>query len=86
VTLLLVELAVLAAPVAAAASTGGTRLRRYSAARIEAQLTIAGRGFYFSRTPDGVRGEPPPDASVREPRRPLGPDPLSAAAELKAES
>jgi hypothetical protein len=26
----------------------------YSASRIGAQLTIDGRGFYFSRTPDGA--------------------------------
>lgn len=96
---MLVALAVLAATVAAAASTGGMRLRRYSASRVDAQLTIGGRGFYFSRTPDGAWwrfrlrprrcayedrsdwGEPPPDAGVREPRRPPGPNPLTAAAE-----
>jgi hypothetical protein len=76
-------------------------LVRHSAVWVDAQLTIAGRGFYFSRTPDGVWwrfrlrarrcrfedrsgwGEPPPDVGVREPRRPLGPDPLAAAIELE---
>jgi hypothetical protein len=28
-------------------------------------------------------GEPPPDGGVREPRRPLGPDPRAAAVELQ---
>jgi hypothetical protein len=30
----------------------------------------------------GGWGEPPPDGGVREPRRPLGPDPFAAAVEL----
>ena len=99
-TVVLVALAGLAATMALALSTGGIRLRRYSAAHIDAQLTIAGRGLYFSHTPDGTWwrfrlrprrctiedrstwGDPPPDNGVREPRRPLGPDPLNAAVEL----
>lgn len=28
-------------------------VKRYSAAQLEASLTIRGRGIYFSRTPDG---------------------------------
>ena len=100
VTLLLMVSAALAATVAVVAGTGGIHFRRYSTAHIEAQLTIAGRGLYFSRTPDGAWwrlrlrpcrrvcedrsgwGEPPFDAGVREPRRPLGPDPRSIAVEL----
>jgi hypothetical protein len=100
VTVFLVAIAVVAATVAAAAGTGGLRIRRYSAAHVDAQLTIAGRGLYFSRTPDGAWwrlrlhrrrcayedrsgwAEPPPDAGVREPRRPFGPNPLAAAIEL----
>ena len=100
VTVVLVALAGLAATMAVALSTGGIRLRRYSAAHIHAQLTIAGRGLFFSHTPDGTWwrfrlrprrcaiegrstwGDSPPDIGVREPRRPLGPGPLTAAAEL----
>jgi hypothetical protein len=100
VTVLLVALAGLVATTALAVSTGGIRLRRYSPSHVDAQLTIAGRGLYVSRWPDGTWwrfrwrlhrcsfedrsawGDPPPDIGVREPRRPLGPDPLAAAVEL----
>jgi hypothetical protein len=34
--------------------TGVLRVRRYSARHLTAQLAIAGRGMFFSRTPDGV--------------------------------
>ena len=99
-TLVLVVLAGLATTMALAVSTGGIRLRRYSATHIAAQLTIAGRGLYVSHTPDGTWwrfrlrsrrcafedrstwGDPPPDIGVREPRRPPGPDPLTASVEL----
>ena len=95
----LLLLFVLAALLALAA-TGGLRVRRYSQSHVDAQFAIAGRGLYFTRTPDGVWwrlrlrpcrrvyedrsgwGEPPPDSSVREPRRPLGPNPLTVAAKL----
>jgi hypothetical protein len=42
-----VSLAVLAA-------TGGLSVRRYSGAHVVAHLAVAGRGLYFSRTPDGI--------------------------------
>jgi hypothetical protein len=32
----------------------GLRVRRYSPTHIVAQLTVRGRGLYFSRTPDGT--------------------------------
>lgn len=54
VTVMLVALAGLAATTALAASTGGIRLRRYSARHLAAELTIAGRGLYVSHTPDGT--------------------------------
>ena len=75
-------------------------VRRYSRGHVSAQLAIAGRGLYVSRTPDGTwwkvrlrrcapacppaedRGEPPPDAGVREPRRPFGQGPIAGAVEL----
>ena len=100
-TVALVAFAALAATMALAMSTGGIRFRRYSAAHVDVQLTIAGRGLYVSHTPDGTWwrfrlrprrcafedrstwGDPPPDIGVREPRRPLGPDPLTAAVELE---
>jgi hypothetical protein len=75
----------------------GLRIRRYSPVHVVAQLTLAGRGLFFSRTPDGdwwklrlrrrcpgpsawSGPEDPPAAGVREPRRPPGPRPHSAAA------
>jgi hypothetical protein len=74
----------------------GLRVQRYSSQHVAARLTVAGRGIYFSRTPDGVwwklrlrrhaprccwpdSDEDPPDGGVREPRRPVGPRPASAA-------
>ena len=46
----------LAACVAVAVLTamGGLRVRRYSGAHVVAHLAVAGRGLYFSRTPDGT--------------------------------
>jgi hypothetical protein len=35
-------------------ATGGLSVRRYSGAHVVARLAVAGRGLYFSRTPDGV--------------------------------
>ena len=73
----------------------GLRVRRYSRVHVVAQLTFGGRGLYFSRTPDGIWwrlrlrarcGAParppdePPDAGVREPRRPRSPQPPALAA------
>ncbi|HEU0318538.1 MAG TPA: hypothetical protein VFR49_14475 [Solirubrobacteraceae bacterium] len=37
----------------AAGLAGGLRVRRFSPGHITARLTVAGRGIYFSRTPDG---------------------------------
>ncbi|HET9739084.1 MAG TPA: hypothetical protein VFP78_13285, partial [Solirubrobacteraceae bacterium] len=36
------------------AATGGLSVRRYSGAHVVAHLAVAGRGLYFSRTPDGI--------------------------------
>jgi hypothetical protein len=76
------------------------RIRRYSPTHVAAQVTIAGRGLYVTRTADGLwwrvrlrRACPPvrcgdlPDepfagAGSREPRRPNGPAPFSAAVRL----
>src|ERR1700722_6256531 len=74
----------------------GLRVRRYSPSHVVAQLTVAGRGLYLSRTSDGTwwrlqlrRGcparqwpepEDPPDIGTREPRRPRGPQPTSSSA------
>jgi hypothetical protein len=87
--------------IAVLAAMGGLSVRRYSGAHVVAHLAVAGRGLYFSRTPDGIWwrlrlrpcrsrcedrsgwGEPPPDVAVREPRRPRGPGPLAAAAEVE---
>jgi hypothetical protein len=40
--------------VAALAGSGVLRVDRYSPARVDGRLAIAGRGLFFSRTPDGV--------------------------------
>jgi hypothetical protein len=37
----------------AAALAGGLRVRRFSPGHVTGRLTVAGRGIYFSRTPDG---------------------------------
>ena len=76
-------------------------VRRYSPSHVVGKISLAGRGLFFSRTPDGnwwrVRlrgrrctttypanwGDAPPDAGVREPRRPPGRGPLNAAAALE---
>ena len=73
-------------------------LHRYSPSHLVGELSLAGRGVFFSRTPDGIWwrvrlrerrctttypadwGDPPPDAGVREPRRPPGRGPHNAAA------
>jgi hypothetical protein len=72
-------------------------VRRYSSAHTALQVTVRGRGLYYSRTPDGTwwrlrlrkhipncpppvdPGDSGPDIGVREPRRPLGPGPLTGA-------
>ena len=45
---------VLAAALTLAILVSTLRVRRYSAAHVEGRLAIAGRGLFFSRTPDGV--------------------------------
>jgi hypothetical protein len=72
-------------------------VRRYSPTHRAVEVTVWGRGFFYSRTPDGTwwrlrlrkhvpncapptdPGDSGPDIGVREPRRPLGPGPLSGA-------
>jgi len=57
-------------------AAGGLRFKRYSRRHIAARLTVAGRGIYYSRTPDGswwklrLRGHAP-----RCPRPSAGEDP-----------
>jgi hypothetical protein len=76
-------------------------VRRFSHSHVVGELTVAGRGLFFSRTPDGLWwrlrlggrrctttypadwGDAPPDAGVREPRRPPGRGPLNAAAAVR---
>jgi hypothetical protein len=43
-----------ATAVAALAESGVLRVRRYSRVHVEGRLAVAGRGLFFSRTPDGV--------------------------------
>jgi hypothetical protein len=42
------------AAVAALVGSGVLRVRRYSAVHVDGRLGVAGRGVFFSRTPDGV--------------------------------
>ena len=42
------------ATVAALVGSGVLRVRRYSVAHLEGRLAVAGRGLFFSRTPDGI--------------------------------
>ena len=42
------------AAIAVLAGSGALRVRRYSAAHVDGRLAVAGRGLFFSRTPDGV--------------------------------
>jgi hypothetical protein len=42
------------AAVAALVGSGVLRVGRYSVAHVEGRLAVAGRGLFFSRTPDGV--------------------------------
>ena len=42
------------AAVAVLAGSGVVRVHRYSAAHVEGRVAVAGRGLFFSRTPDGV--------------------------------
>jgi hypothetical protein len=76
-------------------------VRRYPPSHVVGEVSLAGRGLFFSRTPDGIWwrvrlrgrrctatypadwGDAPPDAGVREPRRPPGRGPLNAAATLE---
>ena len=51
---MLLALALLLAALAVLATTGGLSVHRHSATHVVAQLAIAGRGLYFSRTPDGA--------------------------------
>ena len=89
-----------AAVMAGLVASGTLRVRRFSRRHMTAQLAVARRGLFFSRTPDGVWlrlrlrpcdrryedrsgwPEPPPDTTVREPRRPLGPAPSAGAVRL----
>ena len=82
-------------------ATHAVTVRRYAPSHVVAEISLAGRGVFFSRTPDGIWwrvrlrarrctttcpadwGDPPPDAGVREPRRPPGHGPLNAAAALE---
>ena len=43
-----------AAAVAALVGSGALRVRRYSAVHVDGRLAVAGRGLFFSRTPDGL--------------------------------
>ena len=52
--MVLLAVALLLGLLAVLATTGGLSVRRYSATHVAAQLAIAGRGLYFSRTPDGA--------------------------------
>jgi hypothetical protein len=48
---------VIVGPLAAAAVLAGSgvlRVHRYSAVHVDGRLAVAGRGLFFSRTPDGV--------------------------------
>ena len=94
---LMVALGFVVGVVAAQAVT----VRRYSPSHLVGELSLAGHGVFFSRTPDGIWwrvrlrgrrcsttypadwGDAPPDAGVREPRRPPGGGPLKAAAALE---
>ena len=51
---MLVGAALVLGSVIALGASGGLTVRRYSASHVVAQLAIAGRGLYFSRTPDGT--------------------------------
>ena len=42
------------AAVAALGMSGVLRVHRYSAVHVDGRLAVAGRGLFFSRTPDGV--------------------------------
>jgi hypothetical protein len=42
------------AVVAALVGSGMLHVRRYSAVHVDGRLAVAGRGLFFSRTPDGV--------------------------------
>ena len=42
------------AAAAALVLSGVVRIHRYSPARVDGRLAVAGRGLFFSRTPDGV--------------------------------
>jgi len=54
VTYVLVAAALVLGAVIALAASGALMVRRYSASHVVAQFAIAGRGLYFSRTPDGT--------------------------------
>ena len=54
VTSVLAAVALLLATLVVLAGTGGLSIRRYSRSHVVAQLAIAGRGIYFSHTPDGA--------------------------------
>ena len=51
---LLVAVAFAAAASAVLLATGGLAVRRYSGRHLVVHLAVAGRGIYFSRTPDGT--------------------------------
>jgi hypothetical protein len=54
VTLVLLAVALVSTALVVLAAMGALSLRRYSATHVAAHLAIAGRGLYFSRTPDGA--------------------------------
>jgi hypothetical protein len=51
---LLGAIALAATAAAVLAATGGLAMRRYSGSHLVTHIAIAGRGLYFSRTPDGT--------------------------------
>ena len=53
-TLVLVTLPAVLAALVGLAAGGGLSVQRYSPSHVVAQLAIAGRGVYFSRTADGT--------------------------------
>jgi hypothetical protein len=87
--------------VAGVVAAHAVTVRRDSPSHVVGEVSVAGRGLFFSRTPDGIWwrvrlrgrdctttypadwGDAPPDAGVREPRRPPGRGPLNAARALE---
>ena len=83
-TLVFVAVALVLTALVVLAGTGGLSIRRYSATHVAAQLGIASRGLYFSRTADGAwwRLRLRPCRRVREDRSEWGePPPRSGVRE-----